>query len=183
MGDGHLSLQTSSSATRAVRANAPDFDRDQTERCFACGPNNAGGLRLEFQLMENADNDHVFADWIPDPAVHQGWPHAVHGGLVATLLDEAAAYVAYVRDKRAATAKLTIRFHGQAAVEDALRVDAWLTRATRRLLEVHASVTNLTTNQTVAEADASLMILTDAQRREFGVPGPLKKTNPSRGDT
>ena len=168
MGDGHLSVRTGKEAARPVRADAPDADRAQYERCFACGPNNPAGLRLEFQAAGDG-GDHVFADWVPDPAVHQGWPHSVHGGLVSTLLDEAAAYVAYVRGQRAATARLTVRFHGPAAVDDALRVDARLTRATRRLLEVRSWVTDLTTGDTVAEADASLMVITDAQRREFGL--------------
>jgi acyl-coenzyme A thioesterase PaaI-like protein len=111
----------------------------------------------------------VFADWTPDPAVHQGWPHAIHGGLIATLLDEAASYVAFVRNDRAATARLNIRFFGPAIVDDLLRVDARLTRATRRLLEVHSWVSNRATGSTIAEADASLMLMTDEQRHEFGV--------------
>ncbi len=120
-------------------------------------------------MFEDSDDDHVFAEWTPDPAVHQGWPHTVHGGLVASLLDEAAAYVAYVRDQRAATARLNIRFHGPALIDDPLRVDARLTRATRRLLEVHAWVSTSSTSETIAEADASLMLMTEEQRTEFGV--------------
>ncbi len=126
-------------------------------------------MRLEFRVFEDAADDHVFAEWTPDPAVHQGWPHTVHGGLVAALLDEAAAYVAYVRDQRAATARLNIRFHGPALIDDALRVDARLTRTTRRLLEVHAWVSTRSTGETIAEADASLMLMTDEQRTEFGL--------------
>ncbi len=126
-------------------------------------------MRLEFRVFEDAADDHVFAEWTPDPAVHQGWPHTVHGGLVAALLDEAAAYVAYVRDQRAATARLNIRFHGPALIDDALRIDARLTRTTRRLLEVHAWVSTRSTGETIAEADASLMLMTDEQRTEFGL--------------
>ena len=166
-----------------MRAGASAADRGQYERCFACGPSNPAGLRLEFRTVEDARDDHVFADWTPDPAVHQGWPHAVHGGLVSTLLDEAAAYVAYARGQRAATAKLTIRFRGPAVVDDALRVDAWLTRATRRLLEVHASVTDLTTGGIVAEADASLMVMTDAQRHEFGLGAASATDSATRRNT
>ena len=111
----------------------------------------------------------MFADWTPDPAVHQGWPHAVHGGLVATLLDEAAAYVAYVRDQPAATARLNVRFLAPAVVDDHLRVDARLTRSTRRLLEVHSWVSNRATGATIAEADASLVLMTKQQRKECGI--------------
>ena len=158
MGDGNLSVDTENrERTRPVRGEASEADQAQYQLCFACGPGNAGGLRL------------AFAEWTPDPAVHQGWPHTVHGGLVAALLDEGAAYVAYVRDQRAATARLNIRFHGPALIDDPLRVDARLTRATHRLLEVHAWVSVQSTGSTIAEADASLMLMTEAQRTEFGL--------------
>ena len=112
--------------------------------------------------------DRVSAIWAPNED-HQGWPHTVHGGLVATLLDEAAAYVAYARGDRTATARLNIRFHAPAQVADPLRVDAWLQRASRRLLQVRAQVTTLASGTNVADADATLMLLGDAQRREFGL--------------
>lgn len=170
MGDGNLSVDTENrERTRPVRGEASEADQAQYQLCFACGPGNAGGLRLEFRVIEDSGDDHVFAEWTPNPAVHQGWPHTVHGGLVAALLDEGAAYVAYVRDQRAATARLNIRFHGPALIDDPLRIDARLTRATRRLMEVHAWVSVLSTGSTIAEADVSLMLMTEDQRTEFGL--------------
>ena len=54
-------------------------------RCFGCGPANAIGLRLEFLLAE--DKSVVCLPTIPD--CFEG-PHGlVHGGIIATLLDEA----------------------------------------------------------------------------------------------
>ncbi|MDA1095875.1 MAG: PaaI family thioesterase [Chloroflexi bacterium] len=154
-------------APQPVRMRAPEADQARYQRCFGCGPDNPIGLGLVFNAVED-EPDHVFAIWTPKED-HQGWPQAVHGGLVSTLLDEAAAYVAYARGDRTATARLNIRFHTPAPVADALRVDGRLQRASRRLLQVRAQVTTLASGAIVADADATLMLLGDAQRREFGL--------------
>ncbi|MGA2889673.1 MAG: PaaI family thioesterase [Terracidiphilus sp.] len=53
-------------------------------RCFGCGPANETGLRLEFLL--SADGTVVSLPTIPDR--FEG-PHGyLHGGIIATLLDE-----------------------------------------------------------------------------------------------
>ena len=54
-------------------------------RCFGCGPANPAGLRLEFLLAE--DGSVVCLATIPD--TFEGPRGFLHGGIVATLLDEA----------------------------------------------------------------------------------------------
>jgi uncharacterized protein (TIGR00369 family) len=67
-----------------------DFD------CFGCSPRNPLGLRLEFY----EDGDDVTATW--DPAEHyQGYNRVLHGGIQATLLDEVASWVVFVKLKTA----------------------------------------------------------------------------------
>jgi uncharacterized protein (TIGR00369 family) len=53
-------------------------------RCFGCGPANSAGLRLEFLLAE--DGSVVCLPTIPN--VFEGPPGYLHGGIIATLLDE-----------------------------------------------------------------------------------------------
>jgi uncharacterized protein (TIGR00369 family) len=53
-------------------------------RCFGCGPANPTGLHLEFQLAE--DGAVVCLATVPD--LFEGPPGYVHGGIIATLLDE-----------------------------------------------------------------------------------------------
>jgi uncharacterized protein (TIGR00369 family) len=52
--------------------------------CFGCGPANSTGLRLEFLLAE--DNSVVCLVTVPEAFV--GHPGYLHGGIIATLLDE-----------------------------------------------------------------------------------------------
>jgi uncharacterized protein (TIGR00369 family) len=54
-------------------------------RCFGCGKANPGGLHLEFQLAD--DQSVVSFALIPDG--FEGPPGYLHGGIIATLLDEA----------------------------------------------------------------------------------------------
>ena len=51
--------------------------------CFVCGVNNPIGLHLDFWM----DGEQVWTDFTPGRE-HQGYPGVMHGGLVATLLDE-----------------------------------------------------------------------------------------------
>jgi len=53
-------------------------------RCFGCGQANPDGLRLDFLLAE--DGSVVCLPTIPD--IYEGPPGIVHGGIIATLLDE-----------------------------------------------------------------------------------------------
>jgi uncharacterized protein (TIGR00369 family) len=53
-------------------------------RCFGCGQANSIGLRLEFLLAE--DGTVVCRAAVPD--TYEGPPGYVHGGIIATLLDE-----------------------------------------------------------------------------------------------
>ena len=65
---------------------------EENNKCFGCGDNRCG-LKLDFK-----END----DWIEartrlDP-VYQGFKKYAHGGIVATLLDEAAAWAIIIQN-------------------------------------------------------------------------------------
>ena len=62
-----------------------------THSCFVCGESNPLGLKLRFQT----DGRLVHARFVPLPE-HIGFKQTVHGGLIATVLDEI--MVANLRD-------------------------------------------------------------------------------------
>ena len=61
------------------------FAHTAHNRCFGCGPANPAGLHLEFMLAE--DGTVVCLGSIPD--TFEGPRGYLHGGIIATLLDEA----------------------------------------------------------------------------------------------
>jgi acyl-coenzyme A thioesterase PaaI-like protein len=64
--------------------------------CFGCSPSNEIGLQLEFW----EDSDEVIAKWDPDRS-YEGWMDILHGGIQATLIDETAAWLVFIKLKTA----------------------------------------------------------------------------------
>lgn len=52
--------------------------------CFICGMENPVGLKSQFYNMEDGSALTLFT-YLP---AHQSFPQRVHGGLIATMLDE-----------------------------------------------------------------------------------------------
>lgn len=52
--------------------------------CFVCGRDNPASLDIQFYRQ----GDTIICDWTPHEK-HLGYPDRVHGGVVATILDEA----------------------------------------------------------------------------------------------
>lgn len=77
-----------------------------THSCFVCGESNAIGLNLRFET----DGRIVQTRFRPRPE-HVGFKEVVHGGIIATLLDEIMVWACAVQTKRFAyCAELTARF-------------------------------------------------------------------------
>ncbi len=80
--------------------------RDTKKFCFGCGTKNPISLKLKFSF----DGEICKAEFIPKE-YHQGFDGVVHGGITATLLDEAVANLFYQKNRIAMTAELAIRYH------------------------------------------------------------------------
>jgi acyl-coenzyme A thioesterase PaaI-like protein len=108
------------------------------DACFGCGEKNASGLRMRFdadtppgQACARAFIDERF----------QGWKGIAHGGILATMLDDAMAYVGIsVLECSGVMARLTLRFHKPAPVGEVAVVRAWATWRRGKLLGVEAQV-------------------------------------------
>lgn len=86
-------------------------------RCFACGPENPIGLRLRFSYGQGE----AWAEWTPRPEF-QGYRGVLHGGIVATLLDEALAHAVGSLGVWGATVSLEVRFRRAVPVDRPVRV-------------------------------------------------------------
>jgi acyl-coenzyme A thioesterase PaaI-like protein len=105
-------------------------------RCFACGPENPEGMQLQFQYGD-AEAKAVFV-----PAQRfAGWTTILHGGIVATLLDEAMAHAAIAAGVRAVTGRLEIRFRKAAPMNATLIAHGRLENRRGRMLVLSATVT------------------------------------------
>ncbi len=75
----------SESVSASHRDHAPTLD-EQAGHCFACGPANPQGMHLEFRI--DAEGHTATAD-IKLGRIYEGPPGYIHGGIIATLMDEA----------------------------------------------------------------------------------------------
>jgi acyl-coenzyme A thioesterase PaaI-like protein len=74
-------------------------------RCFACGKDNTHGLHLD--IKKSGQDEAVTAFKVPHWC--QGYERIVHGGIVATVLDELIVWAAHYAGYKCVTAELTVR--------------------------------------------------------------------------
>jgi uncharacterized protein (TIGR00369 family) len=104
--------------------------------CFVCGRDNPKGLHAEFLF----DGSSVRAAFIPDKSV-LGYGHAVHGGIISTLLDEAIIWAAYSHKNRfGVTAELNVRFIEPLTIEKKCIIEAQLTEDKGKIWIVEAKI-------------------------------------------
>lgn len=82
------------------------FAHQASNRCFGCGPANPSGLHLEFQLAP--DLSVVCIAQVTDH--FEGHPGYLHGGVIATLLDEAMSKSVRARNALAMTRELKVEY-------------------------------------------------------------------------
>ncbi len=84
--------------------------------CFACGRANPDGLGLDIRRIDGGvELDYV----VPDKFC--GWKGVVHGGIIATMLDELAAWACTEAGSNAVTAELSVRFRRPVSTGQRLR--------------------------------------------------------------
>lgn len=69
-------------------ATSPTID-ERANHCFGCGPANPQGLHLVFTTDTTSPEAPTTTAHIQLTRLHEGPPGHIHGGIVATLLDEA----------------------------------------------------------------------------------------------
>ena len=82
------------------------FAHSAHNRCFGCGQTNANGLRLEFLLA--SDGAVVSLPVVPE--VFEGHPGYLHGGIIATLLDEAMSKAVRALGRQSMTRKMEVEY-------------------------------------------------------------------------
>jgi uncharacterized protein (TIGR00369 family) len=86
--------------------NLTPFAHQASNRCFGCGPANPSGLQLEFLLAQ--DLSVVCLAQVPEHFT--GHPGYLHGGVIATLLDEAMSKSVRARNVSSVTRELHVEY-------------------------------------------------------------------------
>ena len=107
-------------------------------RCFGCGPANPIGLHLEFLLAEDATV--VCFATIPD--TYEGPPGYVHGGMIATLLDETMSKSLRTLGIEAMTRQMEVDYLRPVPSGAPIRLEGRLTRSEGRKNWTEARILN-----------------------------------------
>lgn len=113
-----------------------DFLLSDDGWCFACGPHNPHGLHLtDFHFQD----DQYVCHFSPERC-HQGWVGIIHGGILATLLDEIMSRMLWAYGIHAMTGEITIRYHQPVPIGQRLTVRGWISRRRGELVETEAKL-------------------------------------------
>lgn len=97
--------------------------------CFICGLSNPVGLKMLFH--EDHASGRVYAR-VTVPELFRSYPGVVHGGIVATILDETSgrALITYTGDANTffATARMEVRYRRATPTETPLLAVGWVER-------------------------------------------------------
>ncbi|MDH6344245.1 uncharacterized protein (TIGR00369 family) [Parabacteroides sp. PFB2-12] len=107
--------------------------------CFGCAPHNPQGLQMDFY----EDGDDVVGIWEPQKW-YQGWINTLHGGIVATLMDEVGGWVvARKLQTTGVTSKMEVRYLKPISTEEPkLVIRARIKEQKRNLVYITSEIYN-----------------------------------------
>jgi uncharacterized protein (TIGR00369 family) len=129
--------------------------------CFACGTTNPIGMGLDIEFGPGTARTRwtVGADYV-------GWSDKVHGGIIATLLDEVMAWAPSSFDSWAVTAEMTVRYRSAASPGEELVAEGRVVERRRRIFEVRGEV-RAVDGRLVAEGMGRYLGATPSQKAEL----------------
>ena len=134
-----------------------------TVGCVVCGRENPHGLKLSLHVG-SSDDSTVRTEFRPGPH-HIGFEGIIHGGLLATVLDEAMVWAATWAGKRFCVAgEMTVRFRQSAAVGGALRVETRVDSNRSRLIQTSGTIID-SAGALVAEASGKYVPVPSERHR------------------
>lgn len=107
--------------------------------CFGCSPDNPYGIHMDFY----EDGDEIISFWKPESRF-QGWIDTMHGGILSTVIDEAAGWV-IVRKLQTCgvTARLEVDYKKPVMTDETqLTIKAHITGQRRNLVTIDVKIEN-----------------------------------------
>ncbi len=93
----------------ADAATAKTID-ERANHCFGCGTDNPQGLHLAFDVSQDEAGGITATSLLTMTRLHEGPPGYIHGGMIATLLDEAMSKLNRPLNVLAMTRSLTVEY-------------------------------------------------------------------------
>jgi acyl-coenzyme A thioesterase PaaI-like protein len=130
--------------------------------CFACGTLNEHGMGLVLHVEPRR----CWTDLSLEQRF-EGWDGIAHGGILCTILDEVMAWSLVGEDNWGLTARLSVEFKKPVAVDRPIRVEGWITRSRRRLVDAEAHIVDPQTGDVLATATGVYVAADEKRKREL----------------
>lgn len=133
--------------------------------CLVCGRDNAHGLQLT--LCVAAESGKVSVDYTPREQ-DIGFVGIVHGGILATVLDEAMVWAATWAGRRfCVCGEMTVRYRQSARVGQPVVITARVVSARPRLVQTAGEVRDAGSGAVLCTASGKYVPIADDQHRAF----------------
>ena len=129
--------------------------------CYGCGDANPEGLHVEFEV----EGTLVTGRFTPRK-VHQGFPGLAHGGIAASVMDEAMGWAMNAAGAWAMTARMEVRYRRPLPLDSEVTVTAQVTRDRGRRLEAEARLITAS-GELLAEATGLFLRMPEETSRQF----------------
>ena len=122
--------------------------------CFACGPLNPIGLHMEVSFRDNKAFSRLALK-----REFQGWNDIVHGGVVATILDEIMAHAVMHYVGHAVTTLLRITYRTPLHVGEEFEVIGYVVEQKSRAAVAKAEIRILHSKKLIAKGESKFILL------------------------
>jgi uncharacterized protein (TIGR00369 family) len=139
--------------------------RRGNDNCFGCSPHNSSGLQLRFFT-----NGEKLVSWLRVPKHFSGWDHIVHGGVIATMLDEVMGWATlHLLKKMTLTKSITVEFLKPVHVDEDIRIEGNTTKVKGDREAVMQGFLYNQDDELCARATGNFALFTVDAMRERGV--------------
>lgn len=132
----------------------PIFD----DYCFACGARNPIGLHMQVRYL---DEGAAAEAQLALPREFQGWQEVIHGGILATLLDEIMMHAIWHFAGPGVTLGLEIQFRQPLAPGELVLVRGSLTETKGRRLKAKGEIIRQADNRLIANSQGRFLLLAE----------------------
>lgn len=127
---------------------------EDDHHCVVCGSENPMGMKLEFQVVDGK----LRTSWVADKRF-QGYADVLHGGILATILDEVMVNLPWKRDGiPVISAEMTVRWIKPARIGERLDFESEVDDTSKRMMAAKGRCLN-SKGELVAEATAKCVRL------------------------
>jgi uncharacterized protein (TIGR00369 family) len=112
-----------------------ESDDSPRHLCYGCGSRNPEGLHIHFEVEGRRVTGRFTAR-----ETHVGYPGVAHGGIAASVLDEAMGWAMYAAGAWAMTARMEVKYRKPLPLEREVTVTAEVVRERGRVLDAVAQI-------------------------------------------